>query len=775
MKITASDAFHNPMLELIKRFQALDLSTTASESYYTNRAEAIANQLYEKEFRITVVGEFSAGKSTFLNALIGKDVLQHAVDETTATVTYIRNVPAGHPSADTIVVHYNDKQKSNVTLNMKENPAALKMYTTTKSDLDVVREISHVDVYVNFKNTDEKIVFIDTPGLNGVADGHRDLTLHEIKQAHASICLFHLRSLAHNNLEFLQILQKYQRSFLFVLNFIDEIRSSEGDTVEKKLQSFHEQLIANLINENGQEAVSIRTFGLSALKALAAKDITIPRLYSDDLIDLTVTDRERLMQESLFGLFEDCLWNDVLRGEKNQVYQTSVYRAFQTLLEELRDELSKAKEFSQVQLDEKEMDEIERRLFQLEELSQRNWDKLTHYMTSRQSDLDKLLKEKIAKDVEAILEQIREKVRLDDFETFELSMQQNAYSKLLQNHISVLSQEYHHYLSLILGEIYQTSIMRAKEYLPSVEISTEGALTIKAAQFDGSDYKFEKQLTHLQDKKIDYVVQRNRIVDEQESMTREIKQIDLKVKKTLDGISQATTSQTIEQNQLGREPDIRQYEETRYRTKERSNWNPLSWIGLSTYEEAYTVTVTDTSQRDQWHRNKEQLQTKYAKLKDSLQKESTELRLRKKQFETKAAQYTDMLNSLQTKLSQVEDDIKRKQIEYDEILLKARSEFLRSEKRRLLEQMERFLQEHVHYTLLESSKQNVEDNMASIRQQVRDFYDKNQAEARNKLTMMMESSKEVIQKQLVPYKALLDSIALLYLDLEHIKTVNTSI
>ena len=44
-------------------------------------------RLLDKEFRIAVVGEFSSGKSTFINAILGKDILNHATTETTAVVT----------------------------------------------------------------------------------------------------------------------------------------------------------------------------------------------------------------------------------------------------------------------------------------------------------------------------------------------------------------------------------------------------------------------------------------------------------------------------------------------------------------------------------------------------------------------------------------------------------------------------------------------------------------------------------------------------------------
>ena len=43
------------------------------------------------EFEVVVVGEFSAGKSTFLNALMREKYLPSYTKETTATINYLRN------------------------------------------------------------------------------------------------------------------------------------------------------------------------------------------------------------------------------------------------------------------------------------------------------------------------------------------------------------------------------------------------------------------------------------------------------------------------------------------------------------------------------------------------------------------------------------------------------------------------------------------------------------------------------------------------------------
>ena len=46
-----------------------------NKNTYLHELDAIEKRVKENVFRIAVVGEFSSGKSTFINSLIGKDIL----------------------------------------------------------------------------------------------------------------------------------------------------------------------------------------------------------------------------------------------------------------------------------------------------------------------------------------------------------------------------------------------------------------------------------------------------------------------------------------------------------------------------------------------------------------------------------------------------------------------------------------------------------------------------------------------------------------------------
>ena len=312
------------IISQIKKTQAIKGFPYIAESLTDTEFE-----LKNNEFRITIVGEFSSGKSTFLNAIIGQDILPHGVNETTATVTYIHNVSKADPRLDKAVVHFRDEMKNDVTLDVSKDKSALIDYvTTSENQYNVVRDIVAVDVYVHFADIEDPVVLIDTPGMNGVAKGHRDITLHEIRHSHASICLFHLRGMGKSDLDFIKELKKYQQSFFFVLNAIDDLKTNE-ESYEERMQAFTNDIVNYVYEGNGKPQF---VFGISALKALCARDRRIMRVYDTDQNDLTEADRTRLLEESKMPELEKALFDYLRVSEKEKVfYQSICHRLLETI------------------------------------------------------------------------------------------------------------------------------------------------------------------------------------------------------------------------------------------------------------------------------------------------------------------------------------------------------------------------------------------------------------------------------------------------------------
>lgn len=140
-----------------------------SEHDYVHEAEMITAQrenLENDEFSIAVVGEFSAGKSTFLNALMGEKILPSFTKETTATINFLRHKDKAE-GEESGKVFYNDGHQDSI---QTADFSTISKYVSTESTtVDVAKTISHLDLYLDSKFLEGNVTLVDTPGLNGIA------------------------------------------------------------------------------------------------------------------------------------------------------------------------------------------------------------------------------------------------------------------------------------------------------------------------------------------------------------------------------------------------------------------------------------------------------------------------------------------------------------------------------------------------------------------------------------------------------------------------------
>ena len=112
----------------------------------------------ETPLRVAVVGIMKAGKSTFMNALMGKDILETGTLETTYTVSWFKY--ADKPS---LTVRMRDGTERN------ESFESLSKWTTRSAgeENSLLNDVQYVIIYYPSEVL-KKMEFIDTPGLNSI-------------------------------------------------------------------------------------------------------------------------------------------------------------------------------------------------------------------------------------------------------------------------------------------------------------------------------------------------------------------------------------------------------------------------------------------------------------------------------------------------------------------------------------------------------------------------------------------------------------------------------
>lgn len=313
----------------------LDRTIVYLEQKEDDQAETLQqmrNNIEQELFSIVLVGEFSTGKSMFLNAMMHRKLLPSWNGETTATVNFLRHTSKA-PAADVKgVVYYRDGERKE--LHALDGNTIEKLVTTRGDDGEetVAKTIERVDLFLDNRFLKDGVMLVDSPGLNGLAPDLQEITRRQVQESHASIFMFNaMQPGSKTDFDALRELKKLSPRVFIVLNKIDAIKAEEGETpesmIEKLKQDYHRFF---------PEAKLPEIFPVSARHALVARDPA----FSPDDNDLaqggkSPEDCRRLEEESRMELFEDRLWKYLTQGERTrEQLESPLEKANRLLLDE---------------------------------------------------------------------------------------------------------------------------------------------------------------------------------------------------------------------------------------------------------------------------------------------------------------------------------------------------------------------------------------------------------------------------------------------------------
>lgn len=244
---------------------------------------ARADRLEEKGYLVTLFGAFSAGKSSFANALLGENLLPVSPNPTTAVIQKILPVTMERPHG-TVRVRLKDEAMLLADLNralapfdreatsLMDAPALVGEALTSASDLrqqqtflrayekgraafsgkagtwidctledfaayavdeDKACFVEEIEIYTDCELTKRGVTLVDTPGADSINARHTDLSFRFIRQSDAILFVtYYNHAFSHADSEFLVQLGRVKDAFemdkmFFIVNAIDLAESEE--------------------------------------------------------------------------------------------------------------------------------------------------------------------------------------------------------------------------------------------------------------------------------------------------------------------------------------------------------------------------------------------------------------------------------------------------------------------------------------------------------------------------------------------------------------------
>lgn len=199
-----------------------EISAYLKEDAYSEQLARMERMLEKKEYLLTVMGQFSAGKSRLINSLLNRAVLPVHITETTAVVTLIR-----YGREERAELFYKDGTAKTVAIE-----ESLQLWQSGSADIS---KIAQIILYIDSSLLKNGLILADTPGVNTVIREH-SRQAEEIITSSDRVLYVMGKPMTEADQSFAGSILQSGIQVIFVRTHMDEVKSTEED-IEKTMQA----------------------------------------------------------------------------------------------------------------------------------------------------------------------------------------------------------------------------------------------------------------------------------------------------------------------------------------------------------------------------------------------------------------------------------------------------------------------------------------------------------------------------------------------------------
>ena len=240
------------LVALIKRYNVI-LEALSMKEELENTSQ-LASRLANEQFKLLVVGEFSRGKSTFINALLKaeEEILPTDILEATAVITEVK-----YGSEPTAIIHYKpDFIRDGNTAEEIDLRKLKELVTFQDGSGDEKEKQIHdspfekLELFWPLELCENGVELIDSPGLNA-SDVGTQITTKYLNKVDAILFVLSCAQLGTSTeLKTIETIRTYGfEDIFFVCNYFDSVR---GKKDEQKVKDSAVKKFAHLTQRGGE-------------------------------------------------------------------------------------------------------------------------------------------------------------------------------------------------------------------------------------------------------------------------------------------------------------------------------------------------------------------------------------------------------------------------------------------------------------------------------------------------------------------------------------------
>lgn len=741
-------SFSESLAEQIQKL--LNMPFVQSRDSWIETGRLLLNRAKDKSFQIVVVGEFSSGKSTFVNALIGKDILAHASEETTAVLTRLINVPKTDPRCNTAVVLMKDGTEQTVKPLTREN---LMKYTTKISQKFAVEKVvDYVNLYIPILDNDTDFMIVDTPGLNGMAPGLREQTERMVQEAHACIYLIPRHGLSKSDIEFLTWLTKYQKNFIFIQNFLDSFQKEEGDTFENRKEE-----IKSILEEHIQPSnpdLNYQICGVSSLYELHRRDPSV----SIEGLDMAGQGVNNEVDNLGFGDFRTVLHSMLDGDNARRIKYGDTARAVaewcEDMLRTAGHRQQQVQEAYEVSREKDVAQKLEATKKAMAKDKSKQEDALAGFVISSCRNLSRQAAAQFAEQINELEKKYAKKV--ENVSTVdELEKQAKYLPNSLAGDVADLCKDSEKYLGIKLDDLYQLIRERIEEYIGIKSIGLKlDTFHLKSISKDNLEFQNTFGIESAERKKEELDRKLSGQTLEQSKLREKISE------QKSDLQTQENTLQSVERKKvkdlsnLGQRPDVEiKYRTERYRRKRKGIFSWLTNPLFGDKEDTRTVEVRDDSAQREWDKNRAKINNNFIIEKNSLLSNIDQIKGRISDLELQKQYAEEEIHYMRRQMQEIKENIAKLKELRSEAMQKARAAYLRSYKKHRKDEIHAYLfgtesREGLTQRVQRQIKDAVDKETDNIKKEALTEFDKSYQQKMLLLDEAIQKDSPKLQKQI---------------------------